>query len=164
MLGLDEVEAVEYISMLSRDEVLERTSPSVSPGVGVPVEEGIFEDDFDDIPNTATPNNSNANASPSEASPLSALILILIPPFQHQHPPNRPMYSLHISIVVELYDPGVPPFRAEPIKARFGLGSALHGDISSLVIHIPVPADPSHFPPIGTRTSLSNLGNMNVSP
>ena len=101
-LGLDEVEAVEYVSMLNRDEVLERASPSVGPVVGVPVEEGIFEDDFDDILNTATLNNSNANTSPSEASPSSAFILILIPPFQRQHPPNRLMYALHISIVVEL--------------------------------------------------------------
>ena len=101
-LGLDEVEAVEYVLMLNRDEVLERVSPSVGPVVGIPMEEGIFEDDFDDIPNTATLNNSNANTSPSEASPLSAFTLILIPPFQHQHPPNRLMYASHISIVVEL--------------------------------------------------------------
>jgi len=58
-LGLDEVEAVEYVLMLSQDEVLERASPKCWSW-GVPMEEGIFKDDFDDIPNTMTPNNSNA--------------------------------------------------------------------------------------------------------
>ena len=166
-LGLDEVEAVEYVLMLSRDEALERASPSIGPEVGVPVEEGIFEDDFDDIPNTATPNNSNANTSPSEASPSSSP-----PPSSssrrssvsvHQTGRRIPRTSPSLSnckIQVS------PPFRAEPIEAGFGSGSVLRGDISSSVVHIPaipIPADPSHFPPIGTRTSPSNLGNVNVS-
>lgn len=44
-LGLDEIEAVDYVLMLSRDEEERRRA-------AIPAAEGVFQDDFDDIPAT----------------------------------------------------------------------------------------------------------------
>lgn len=56
-LGLSELEAVEYVLMLSREEEEARQH-------GTTVEEGVFEGEFDDLPDTST--SSRSRSSPSK--------------------------------------------------------------------------------------------------
>ncbi|KAJ6625814.1 hypothetical protein B0H10DRAFT_2000803 [Mycena sp. CBHHK59/15] len=127
-LGLDEVEAVEYILMLSREEVIERerTAPAI--------EEGVFEADFDDAidaPRTSPSYSppSSANSSPPRTSAV-----------QNGRPIPRasPSASSKSKIWVS------PPFRSEPMEAPFGSSPSAARDI---------PPAPAHFPALGASSS-----------
>lgn len=117
-LGLDEVEAVEYVLMLSRDEeeARSRGSPSTPPNSHLSLEEeGVFEGDFDDIPRDGVRIPSSARSSPSstyQSQPGRSL------------PRTSPSASNH-KIQVS------PRFRAEATEAGFSVSPLKMSTIAS---------------------------------
>ncbi|THU88585.1 hypothetical protein K435DRAFT_307343 [Dendrothele bispora CBS 962.96] len=112
-LGLDEVEAVEYVLMLSRDEALQRERGQMASST---IEEGVFEGDFDDIENAgenqeysgssassdlSVPNDSDSllSGSPSISRSVSAASL--------SSSPGR-MSSPSMSISMSMFSAGTP--------------------------------------------------------
>ncbi|KAG7087366.1 hypothetical protein E1B28_013339 [Marasmius oreades] len=102
-LGLNEVEAVEYVLMLSRDEALAREAQEAQQQQHL-VEEGVFEGDFNFgdgmIPSTRELPTSTATSPPSSRSssqgspkPSSPGLSSSLP----QSPPrsSRPIYSAY---------------------------------------------------------------------
>ncbi|KAJ7646978.1 WD40-repeat-containing domain protein [Roridomyces roridus] len=80
-LGLDEVEAVEYVLMLSREEAMERERQRP------PIEEGVFEGDFDEVP---APAASRLSPSPPSSAPSPTEALWApSPPSPRSLPPPR---------------------------------------------------------------------------
>ena len=128
MLGLSELEAVEYVLMLSREEEEARQQHTV-------VEEGVFEGDFDDLPNTSTSSRSRSNPS--------------TPIWSHQL--NRRQYP-RVALPISNEKVQVsPPFVPEPMEAGTSISP-----LRSLTI------GPSTSPgPMTTRsTSSSSLDHF----
>ncbi|KAJ7077305.1 hypothetical protein B0H15DRAFT_789790 [Mycena belliarum] len=158
-LGLDEVEAVEYVLMLSREEAIERER---ALGEGAPVDQGVF--DFDDEGSTlASADTAGSTRSPSPTSPwdspstpprsVSSSPPWSTPGVQGQRilcaaPSSSPSNSkIQVS----------PPFRAEPSEASF----------TPPARSVPPAAVGTHFPPIGSGASASVVGgtpSTNSSP
>ncbi|KAJ7130828.1 hypothetical protein C8R43DRAFT_896155 [Mycena crocata] len=135
-LGLDEVEAVEYVLMLSREEAIERER-------GAAIDEGVFEGEFDAEPgfgpatsarslspalSTSSPPPTSAPSSPPRASAAG-------------RPIPSPSPSSNDKIQVS------PPFRAEPSEALFAPAPAAAQDV------LPTAGNAAHFPPIGSLSS-----------
>ncbi|KAK1221355.1 hypothetical protein PQX77_015824 [Marasmius sp. AFHP31] len=98
-LGLDEVEAVEYVLMLSRDEALQREREEQQEReVQALLEEGVFEGDFDfgeragagpsrSVP--TPPSSSEGSSSNEGSSPPPTVSMNNTPPQR----PSKPTYS-----------------------------------------------------------------------
>ncbi|KAJ7772739.1 WD40-repeat-containing domain protein [Mycena maculata] len=129
-LGLDEVEAVEYVLMLSREEAIERErSASV-------IDEGVFEGDFDDGESVPARRASPArSASPPSSAPSSPPRVSSVQS-RDARPIPRPSAS-NSKIQVS------PPFRAEPSEALFVPSTSPRS----------IPPTAAHFPPISSGTS-----------
>ncbi|KAJ7045871.1 WD40-repeat-containing domain protein [Mycena alexandri] len=143
-LGLDEVEAVEYVLMLSREEAIEREA-----GASVQaIDEGVFEGDFDDIDGMSLNNPVPRRLSPSSSPPSSAA----------SSPPRT------------LVSPPASPPRASGVEARSGRPiPRASGSNSKIQISPPLRAEPTealftpsppatapaaaHFPPITSSAS-----------
>ncbi|KAF7967108.1 hypothetical protein HWV62_35873 [Athelia sp. TMB] len=143
-LGLDEVEAVEYVLMLSRDEQeARRLSPPSA-------DEGVFEPDFDDVTQRQTASVTPASTS-THSSPNSIRSLPLTSPSTS----NR---KVSIS----------PRFRPEPLEAGFSI-SPLTIDVRAFVGSPPIEArslsmssaNSDQFPPISPP--LSNTSTPSTS-
>ncbi|KAJ6498948.1 hypothetical protein C8R45DRAFT_821567 [Mycena sanguinolenta] len=119
-LGLDEVEAVEYILMLSREEAIERERNAAAQAI----DEGVFEGDFDDDiprPTQRRPSSANSTSSSPPSSTSSSPPRVSMPSSpphssgtetRSGHPIPRASSS-NAKIQVS------PPFRAEATAALF---------------------------------------------
>lgn len=127
-LGLDEIEAVEYVLMLSRDEEEARSTGQFS----VSVEEDVFENDFDDVSTRAinVPNSSSLHSA-SDSTCNSG----------RSPPRTSPPESNH-KVQVS------PRFRPEPMEAVASSSSSVLMDIPTIL-----SLSPDHFPPISPTTS-----------
>ncbi|KAH8112038.1 hypothetical protein DFH11DRAFT_1609389 [Phellopilus nigrolimitatus] len=147
-LGLDEVEALEYVLMLSRDEeearrVQERESES----------DDFFAGDFDDIP-------------AAESAPREALVSVHDESFEEVFPtpfPSPPA-SLRLSPVRSNSNAKIqvsPPLRPEPMEAGFStspLGINIAAQRSP-----PAVGNTEHFPVMSSSVSSRSAGTP-VSP
>lgn len=141
-LGLDELEALEYVLMLSRDEAQARNMefPAVS-------EEGVFEGDFEGVSVYPT---ADFPSSSSTRSPLSSLSHTSLPiPRTSPSMSNR---KVQVS----------PRFRPEPTEAGFGISplnlnaiaSTVTASSNTVVTHTVLsPSLSDNFPPISPSTS-----------
>ncbi|KAI0776625.1 ARP2/3 complex 16 kDa subunit (p16-Arc)-domain-containing protein [Trametes elegans] len=160
-LGLSEVEAVEYVLMLSREEEEARSQPGVS-SAAFGVDEGVFIADFDDIP-TPMPTSSNIFESQSSSalssrtsslsghSPPSAAVGTSV--FQGGRTLPRAMSSTSNHKVQVS-----PRFRPEPMEAGSST-SPLPSHSASSSGGVPPPvSDADHFPAV-SRTPSSASGS-----
>ncbi|KAI0705975.1 hypothetical protein C8T65DRAFT_577409 [Cerioporus squamosus] len=166
-LGLSEVEAVEYVLMLSRDEEQAHRESAAEPsrlGVG---EEGVFIADFDDVPTPmATPSNPfgsepssaissrtssfSAHSSPSPSSGSYTNGMHAGRPF----PRGAPSSSNH-KVQVS------PRAHPEPMEAGSSTSpSPLPSRSASSSVGVVPPStyDPDHFPAV-SRTPSSASGS-----
>ncbi|KAI0753659.1 WD40-repeat-containing domain protein [Fomes fomentarius] len=169
-LGLSEVEAVEYVLMLSRDEEearrMDRPRAAESSRYG---EEGVFLVDFDDVPTPmATPSNvfrsepssvapsrtssTSVHSSPSSDSYTSG--------FQggHSFPRRTPSSSNH-KIQVS------PRARPEPMEAGFRMSPLPSRSVSSSSGVPPQTSDLDHFPvvPVSRTPSSTSASGSSSS-
>jgi hypothetical protein len=140
-MGLDEVEAVDYVLMLSRDEAMQeanRWSTTMSYH-SAGVEEGVFEGDFDKVP-ASTPFASSSQRAIS-TSPRTGHSRHSIFPQEQQQTSRSPTSSSNQKVQVS------PQNKMTPMQARFGIGRA--------VALPPLARSPgeSRFPPISASTS-----------
>ncbi|KAF9074445.1 hypothetical protein BDP27DRAFT_1416325 [Rhodocollybia butyracea] len=98
-LGLDEIEAVEYVLMLSRDEALAQAGESRGHNHAFS-DDGVFEGDFDDIP--SLPSSSQFTLSSS--------------------PPPSPRLP-HKESISSLHSTGTPKSGSKPIQTPLNRGS-----------------------------------------
>ncbi|KAJ7451731.1 WD40-repeat-containing domain protein [Mycena galericulata] len=142
-LGLDEVEAVEYVLMLSREEAIERERSASA----LAIDEGVFEGDFDfddAVPGarrTSPARSPSPPPSPAHSSPPRASAV--------QSPNGRPIPRPSPSnnkIQVS------PPLKAEPSEALFA---------PSLSPPRSLPPTAPHFPSI---SGTSTRGSAPASP
>ncbi|KAJ7723532.1 hypothetical protein B0H16DRAFT_1598368 [Mycena metata] len=140
-LGLDEVEAVEYVLMLSREEAIEREAAQA-------IDEGVFEGDFDDMNgmslNNPVPRRVSRSSSPPSSAASSPPRSLLSPP---SSPPRAPGVESRSGRPIPRASGSnskiqvSPPLRAEPTEALF------------------TPSPPAtapavaHFPPISSSAS-----------
>lgn len=157
-MGLSEIEAVEYVLMLSRDEA------RVSEGMGGPsnfstYEDGIFEGDFDeDVVNRGPGMRSPSLSASSSSSSLSSRSEHVASP-SGRNIPRVASSSSSGKIQVS------PRYRAEPMEAGLGIESPPSPNLTFDT------SDPDVFPhvsanasPKGTRTSKpSSLGQAGPS-
>ncbi|RPD53649.1 hypothetical protein L226DRAFT_459056 [Lentinus tigrinus ALCF2SS1-7] len=163
-LGLSEVEAVEYVLMLSRDEEEARreSTPDYSrPRVG---EEGVFIADFDDVPTPmATPSNMFGSEPPSGISSKTSS-------FSAQSSPGSGSYtngrlSSRATPAPSLSNHKVqvsPRAHPEPMEAGFSTSSSPQPSrsASSSIGVVPSAFDSSHFPAVSrTPSSTSASGS-----
>ncbi|KAJ6594264.1 hypothetical protein B0H19DRAFT_1094736 [Mycena capillaripes] len=137
-LGLDEVEAVEYILMLSREEAIERERSAAAQAI----DEGVFVGDFDD--EVIIPAHHNVSASPARSAASSP------PSSAPSSPPRASAVDSRKGRPIPRASPSnakiqvSPPFRAEPVEALFTPSSPSKRG--------PAPAA-AHFPTIGSSVS-----------
>ncbi|KAH9921650.1 uncharacterized protein B0H18DRAFT_1020662 [Fomitopsis serialis] len=166
-LGLSEVEAVEYVLMLSRDEA-EGQRPQRA--LSLPEDDGVFMADFDDlhtpvsgpsafIENAPSPAMSSRTSSFSSHSYSNSSIVIN----GRSLPRTVPSQSNH-KIQVS------PRMRPEPMEAGFA-GSPLDGSLSSSLntqtsVSVPSTTDLDHFPPVSRTPSSTGISvpSMPTSP
>ena len=149
-LGLSEVEAVEYVLMLSRDE--EEARRRVTP----PREdEGVFIGDFDDIQTPA------AVEVPLSRANLTSMSTSRSPRDRNGSPKSQPLAAPPNSNVKVQVS---PRFQPEPMEAGMSISPISHegsltGSLSSSMRNdIPVP-NSNHFPSMSpTPTSRSGAG------
>ncbi|KAI0742453.1 hypothetical protein C8Q80DRAFT_1108453 [Daedaleopsis nitida] len=163
-LGLSEVEAVEYVLMLSRDEEEARRSTTTErPRFG---EEGVFLADFDDVPTPmATPGNmfdaepttfarsrtslSSAHSSPSSGSYTSASGV----QGGRSFPSTVPSSSNHKVQVSPRAEP-------EPMEAGFSTSPlpsrSMSASSSSSTGIPPMVDDTDHFPAVAVSRTASS--------
>ncbi|KAJ7680672.1 WD40-repeat-containing domain protein [Mycena polygramma] len=146
-LGLDEVEAVEYVLMLSREEAVERERSAAAQ-----IDEGVFEGDFDGfdeeaiVPRRAraSPRRSTSPASASasaSSAPSSPPRTSLIEPRSNGRPiPRASPSPSNAKIQVS------PPLRAEPTEALLSPSSSTGG----------APPAAAQFPPIPMSSSVGS--------
>ncbi|KAL6307349.1 WD40-repeat-containing domain protein [Sparassis latifolia] len=145
-LGLSEVEAVEYVLMLSRDEEERRRQATPLSSSSLPqADEGVFLADFDD------PSEASSGA-PSRASSFST----------HSHTYGISYSSgRSLRVAPSLSNHKVqlsPRMRAEPIEAGFSVSpisrsySALSTSLQDRV-QPPSTSDSEHFPPMSCTPS-----------
>ncbi|KAF5383901.1 hypothetical protein D9757_007364 [Collybiopsis confluens] len=133
-LGLDEVEAVEYALMLSRDEALERVQTDEHAAFGH-IDDGVFEGDFDDILTSVPSTSRLADATSEESTPsllhqasVSSLHSTGTPstpksksrPIETRTSPSSSNRKIQVS----------PRSRAEPLEAGWG-GESVSTSVSS---------------------------------
>ncbi|EMD32759.1 hypothetical protein CERSUDRAFT_99136 [Gelatoporia subvermispora B] len=166
-LGLSEVEAVEYVLMLSRDEEEARlragaSAPSASTS-SRQLEEGVFLDDFDLQTPVTTPSADPRLAGRPATGTVS--------PFWS--PPSgssSPYANGHTHTLVSQSHHKVqvsPRVRPEPMEAGFS-ASPLDGAMAALAggsqsVAAPSPDDPEHFPPV-SRTPSSTGASVPSTP
>ena len=156
-LGLNEVEAVEYVLMLSRDEEEDRRLQHSAPE-----DDGVFMADFDD-PRTPvsgpssfienppiTTTMSRTSSSSSSYSGLNGTVVIN----GRSLPRTVPSHSNHKLQMS-------PRTRPEPTEAGFA-SSSLNGSLPSSVntqasISVPSTTDLDHFPPVSRTPSSTGL-------
>lgn len=184
-LGLDEVEAVSYVLMLSRDEEMQRlaaiTNQSANGASGsgngrgnMAVEEGVFQGDFDDVDYEVTPDGSASTSSmtgryhSSNSHTYEATSQPFITASYHRAstspPQNQPLGRPIPRVSPSMSNAKIqvsPRFRPEPVEA----GSIQE---SRSTLELPEPAlslaeDESHFPPISTSTSPVTLDGLSIS-
>jgi len=166
-LGLSEVEAVEYVLMLSRDEAEDRRPQRA---LSMAEDDGVFMADFDDlhtpvsgpsafIENAPSPDMSSRTSSFSSHSYSNSSIVIN----GRSLPRTVPSQSNH-KIQVS------PRMRPEPMEAGF-TGSPLDGSLSSSVntqtsVSVPSTTDLDHFPPVSRTPSSAGISvpSMPTSP
>ncbi|TFK37552.1 hypothetical protein BDQ12DRAFT_684853 [Crucibulum laeve] len=121
-LGLSEVEVVEYVLMLSRDEAMQNRAAGdglTDQQMSAAIDEGVFEGDFDDIPVAGSSHTSDHRvySSPlstsSSSSSLSSRSGVTLSPSGRPVPRMNPSPSNH-KVQVS------PPFKAEPTEAGSG--------------------------------------------
>ncbi|CAA7262686.1 unnamed protein product [Cyclocybe aegerita] len=178
-LGLSEVEAVEYVLMLSRDETNAQASSSSSG-----LEEGVFEGDFDDETGEeddgTTVSSGRGSRRPSISSSSTGL---RAPPSvsSSSSSASSASRSSHSSRSVSAINPGrpiprvqpsgsnqkvqvSPPYRGEPVEAgpEYIAGSESASSMSSLSLSPPsgptgtrMHLEDHYFPPMPTSTNAS---------
>ncbi|KAJ6476028.1 WD40-repeat-containing domain protein [Mycena vitilis] len=153
-LGLDEVEAVEYVLMLSREEAIERERSAAAQ-----IDEGVFEGDFqfDDEdgeaifprPARASPPRSTSPASPTPSSPPRASALESRSnsrPIPRASPSPSPSNAkIQVS----------PPLRAEPTEALLSPSPAPSGG---------APPAAAQFPPMSSSVGSSSHAGSPAKP
>ena len=138
-LGLSELEAVEYVLMLSREEEEARQQQTV-------IEEGVFEADFDDPPEIPSPSRSRSNPST---------------PFSSHHPNGRQYPRVYPPVSNEKVQVS-PPFVPEPMEAGTSISP-----LRSLAVGPSTSPSPmttrstsssslDHFPAIGSSVSSTS--------
>ncbi|KAG8215422.1 hypothetical protein J3R82DRAFT_9030 [Butyriboletus roseoflavus] len=131
-LGLSELEAVEYVLMLSREEEGVRRQRTV-------VDEGVFEGDFDDLPGTRTSSQSIPSMPLSPCHSSSS---------HHSNGRQYPRVSLPMSNEKVQVS---PPFVPEPMEAGTSISP-----LKSLAI-----GPSAQSSPVATRsTSSSSLDHF----
>ncbi|KIK57511.1 hypothetical protein GYMLUDRAFT_86733 [Collybiopsis luxurians FD-317 M1] len=174
-LGLDEVEAVEYALMLSRDEALERARADEyasyeQAGPASATDDGVFEGDFDDIPASATSSSEVApSIRVSSKASFSSLHSTGTPPtpksksrpIETRTSPSSSNQKIQVS----------PRSRREPLEAGFGdetvpisVSSSSYSSLASSTSHTPEHVFPimntNATPP---RGSHSHSGSSSCS-
>ena len=161
-LGLDEVEAVEYVLMLSRDEEERRMAQSEVALSS----EGVFED-FDDIPSAPRYTAPIATAARPYPTPAPS--------------PPRSGWSSMADLRSPVMAPTsskvqvTPPFRPEPMEAGFSTSPLMISPASSLQggrsyyrrpqnYTPPSITDTDHFPGMASSVSSSRSASVSVSP
>ncbi|KAK7005832.1 WD40-repeat-containing domain protein [Favolaschia claudopus] len=133
-LGLDEVEAVDYILMLSRDEAMERQRNVI--------EEGVFEGDFDEdearVHSTVRSTSSSPESSAPFSPPLRATRTAGVRIPGKARPNARTPSNSNVKVQVS------PPLRAESREASFKSSPPPLQETSP-------PAD--QFPPMSSSVS-----------
>lgn len=164
-LGLSEVEAVEYVLMLSRDEEerrrrIDRESFPASTSTAV-ADEGVFTADFDDIQALA-PGPAAFIESPSSTTISSRTLS-----FPANSPP-RDTIVINGRSLPRTYPPTTahklqmsPRVRPEPVEAGFST-SPIPGSLSSSFstqsgVSIPSTSDPGQFPVISRTPSSAGM-------
>ncbi|KAI0632685.1 hypothetical protein C8Q77DRAFT_1059239 [Trametes polyzona] len=160
-LGLSEVEAVEYVLMLSREEEEARRRHTAVPTAAFGEDEGMFMGDFDDLPTPmATPNAmfesqspavSRSSSSSGHSSPTSGTAPGV---FQggRTFPRVVPSTSNH-KVQVS------PRPRPEPMEAGTSAGSAPSQSASSYGGRIgSLGSDIDNFPAVSRTTSSASGG------
>lgn len=144
-LGLSEIEAVEYILMLSRDEDEHRRflgSASQSP-LQLPVleDEGVFEADFDDLPLASSSSRVDVPVRRSRPSSSSTSV-------NSRSWPRTPSSSSNHKIQVS------PRFQPEPMEAGPSVTPLnIGGGSLPLPVRGPPITDEGHFPSISPSPS-----------
>ncbi|CAL1697479.1 unnamed protein product [Somion occarium] len=148
-LGLNEVEAVEYVLMLSREEEeLRRRARAVAANA----DEGVFFDDFDDV-STPLPTEEHFFDSPI-AGPSRATS-------SHHSVPSRGSRSLNGRALLHVVEPSShkvhvsPRHPPEPLEAGPSISpnDSLPRSVSSsssLSSSTPSPDDPLQFPSVSS--------------
>ncbi|KAF8199774.1 WD40-repeat-containing domain protein [Mycena galopus ATCC 62051] len=145
-LGLDEVEAVDYILMLSREEAIERERSAA-------IDEGVFEGDFDEeigisptkrraspARSTSSTPQSSAPSSPPRASAPSSPPRASGSGTRSGRPiPRASLSSSPSNAKIQVS----PPFRAEATEAPFSPSPPMRA----------TPPAAALFPPIGSRVN-----------
>ncbi|KAH9936907.1 hypothetical protein B0H21DRAFT_758368 [Amylocystis lapponica] len=150
-LGLNEVEAVEYVLMVSRDEE-ERRRRAGSQSLPVREDEGIFMADFDDVQTPMV--NHAASITPEPSSPVSSRAPSLS---TDSHPDGSVSYNSPPRVMPSARNHKVqvsPRARPEPMEA--GLSASPHsGSLSSSTgIHSPpTTSDAEQFPAVSRTPS-----------
>ncbi|KAI9061901.1 hypothetical protein FKP32DRAFT_1575110 [Trametes sanguinea] len=152
-LGLDEVEAVEYVLMLSRDEEEARWHNSTFGE-----DEGVFMADFDDIPTPmATPNtmfgSESSSAMPSRTSSRASSDAGTSVFQGGRSYPRAVASTSNHKIQVS------PRFRPEPMEAGPSIGPAPARSASSGSSVLPPASDSEQFPAV-SRTPSSASGSV----
>jgi hypothetical protein len=150
-LGLDELEALEYVLMLSRDEEHARSMQSPL----VPKEDSVFDDDFGEESARGGVSSWSTQSPPSSPHRSNGRSI----PRTSPSASNR---KVQIS----------PPFRPEPTKAGFSTGPFVmsatayppSGKFVARDIHtIPSPVSLDSFPQINSSTRVAGAPGTNFS-
>lgn len=167
-LGLDEIEAVEYVLMLSRDEEEARNR---NFNIADTSQDGVFQDDFDDIlgePSTRS-NISRLNQEPVSA-PLtwSSRDSSAVDVRYQAGSPSR--FVWHSTSPMSTKVQVTPPLRPEPMEAGFstspigGIDSVTSGRVSRTSSLSPSIGDTDQFPGIiSPSVSNANPASRNSS-
>ncbi|KIJ64306.1 hypothetical protein HYDPIDRAFT_90798 [Hydnomerulius pinastri MD-312] len=153
-LGLSELEAVEYVLMLSREEEERRR-------IAMAVDEGVFEGDFDELPGTSfqsQPSPPSGYLSSRRSSSSSTY---------HSNGRQYPRVTLPISNEKVQVS---PPFVPEPMEAGTSispLGSMATGSggqSGAMAVRSTSSSSPVHFPAISSSLSStpSSRGGMST--
>ncbi|KAF9231506.1 hypothetical protein BU15DRAFT_90890 [Melanogaster broomeanus] len=143
-LGLSELEALEYVLMLSREEDEERR-------LRMMVDEGVFEGDFDDLSDTLA--SSQSHHSPSSSTHHS---------HGHQYP-RIPLLISNEKVQVS------PPFVLEPMEAGRSISPPRSPTVGSgtpsgpIAMHTTSSSSLDHFPAIGSSFSSTSSSRGGIS-
>ena len=186
-LGLSEVEAVEYVLMLSRDEANAHAHANTNAnasGSQLDFDEGVFEGDFEDEDGFASTISNSRSSSPSPRSAIGSGSGIVA---QHisstsssssassissrsgitMTPSGRPIPRVMPSNSNEKVQVS-PPYREEPMEAgpddssASGSASAPGSFVQSPLAGTRMHIEDHYFPPISTSTSPTD-GNQSQS-
>ena len=169
-LGLSEVEAVEYVLMLSRDEANERARHETSAVTGAVatssrqvIDEGVFEGDFDSVPAPissdslmSSPSIVSSNSSGSSSSTSSGRESVTKSPITHGIGSGHPTpQATRLSRAASSHSSNSssnnkikisPPYRAEPLEAGMVWGE---GEVQGTRLGL----EDHYFPPIDNETT-----------